>query len=67
MEVKNTDEDDGVYQYMSNIKSEWEPESPVYKLENQDKYLFRNITWMIGNAKDLSTLKNPKSKRIKLI
>ena len=45
---------------MSNIKADWYPEKPVYKHKTEDKYIFWNITWVIGAGKDLSRKGNPK-------
>ena len=64
MTVRNTKDrnakDNGVYRYMSNIKADWEPNSPVYKHVHQNKYIFRKVTWMIGDEKDLSSIKTLK-------
>ena len=67
MTVKNADKDNGDYRYVSNIKADWEPNSPVYKHILQNKYIFRNVTWMIGNEKDLSSIKTLKRKYIKAL
>ena len=63
--VKNADKNNGDYVYVSNIKADWEPDTPVYKHVDQNKYIFRNVTWMIGDEKDLSSIKALKRTYIK--
>ena len=63
LKVANAGDANGDYEYIPNIKVDWKPLKPVYKHKNMDKFIFWNVTWVIGSGEDLSPkIGSPKRK-----